>query len=72
MIATRGMGAGFGATLPTFGMGAGYGGAGPAPDDTASVPNGWTTWQGTVWTGNPRQEEEIIILRRKISSRAGV
>lgn len=70
MIATRGLGAGFGATLTTGGLGVGYGGAAPA-DDSVSVPNTWTMGRASEW---PKlwQDEEIIILRRKTSSRAGV
>lgn len=66
MIATRGLGAGFGA-LPSFGMGAGYGGAPPDVPDEVSAPNYWTSgWDVRM------PDEEIIFLRRKTSSKTGV
>lgn len=71
MIATRGMGAGFGATLPTGGLGAGYGGAPPEGPGDVSVPNTWTVGQPLRWP-NLWQDEEIIFLRRKTSNKAGV
>lgn len=61
MIATRGMGAGFGATLTTAGMGAGYGSA-PPPAVVTLSGGGWVQ----TWTINAqwrrRQDEEWVIL----------
>jgi hypothetical protein len=67
MIATRGLGAGFGATLTTGGLGAGYGGTPPDAPDEVSAPNYWTSgWDVRL------PDDEIIFLRRKTSSKAGV
>lgn len=43
-------------------------------DQVEETPDfgGWTMEQGTIWTGNPRQENEIIILRRPAHRRVGV
>lgn len=68
MIATRGLGAGFGATLTTAGLGAGYGGAPPEAPIGSGLPTFWMP-EPPSWL---MPDEEIIILRRKTSSKAGV
>ena len=72
MIATRGLGAGFGATLPTVGLGAGYGGAPPTPTPTGNRGRRLVRylWIESTRIGNPLGEwvrqredkEELFIL----------
>ncbi len=60
MITTRGMGAGFGATLTTGGMGAGYG---SAPSVTPPAPGGgWRVAAAINIQWRKRQDEEWVIL----------
>jgi hypothetical protein len=68
MIATRGLGAGLGATLATAGLGAGYGDAPPEAPSGGSGPTFWMP-EPLAWR---MPDEEIIFLRRKTSSKAGV
>lgn len=68
MIATRGLGAGLGATLTTGGLGAGYGGSPPEAPGGGSGPTFWMP-EPLSWR---MPDEEIIFLRRKTSSKAGV
>ena len=61
MITTRGMGAGFGATLPTAGMGEGYGSAPPVVP-TAPAGGGWRLLPAINFQWRKRQEEEWVII----------
>jgi hypothetical protein len=71
MIATRGLGAGLGATLPTLGMGAGYGGAAPpTPTPSGSKGRRLARWViNAPWIVSPvadwvrqRDDDEILLL----------
>ena len=61
MITTRGMGAGFGATLTTAGLGAGYGSA-PPPVVVTVSGGGWARTLTINAQWRKRQDEEWVIL----------
>lgn len=61
MITTRGMGAGFGSTMPTGGLGAGYGSA-PPVTPPAQAGGGWRLLQTINARWRKRQDEEWVVI----------
>jgi len=66
MIATRGMGAGLGATLTTGGLGAGFGATPPTPAGGAG--DTWFRAKTIAWGLMKRilrEEEEVVLSGRR-------